>query len=120
MNMKKEALSCDTVQKNIPKFIDNKLDSYDTLSFVEHVKNCKACAEELSVEYLVLVGVKRLDSASAFDLNKELAELIIRNEAKAKQKRRLSRIVFLAAIFFAIIGGYFVAEALIPGSIWPF
>ena len=118
--MKKETLSCDAVQKNIPMFIENKLDSLDTFSFVEHVRNCKACAEELSVEYLVLVGVKRLDSASAFNLNKELDELIARNTEKAKKKRRLSRIVFLAAIFLAIVGGYFVAEALIPGSIWPF
>ena len=118
--MKKETIGCDVVQKNISKFIDNKLDSMDTLNFIDHVKNCKACSEELSVEYLVLVGVKRLDSASAFNLNKELDELIVRNEQKAKQKRRLSRIVFLAAIFCAIIGGYFVAEALIPGSIWPF
>ena len=82
--MKKETVSCDFVQKNIPSFIDNKLDSSDTLDFIEHIRNCKACAEELSVEYLVLVGVKRLDSASAFNLNNELDELITKNMEKAK------------------------------------
>ena len=66
---------CETVQKNIPYFIDGKMESADTLAFIRHIRGCKTCMEELSVEYLVLVGVKRLDSASAFNLNKELKKL---------------------------------------------
>ena len=116
----KKTVPCEEVQKNIPTFIAGNMESKDTLAFIRHIRSCKTCMEELSVEYLVLVGVKRLDSASAFNLNKELDELIARNTEKAKKKRRLSRIVFMAAIFLAIVGGYFVAEALIPGSIWPF
>ena len=108
----KNQITCDEIQKNIPDFIGDKLDSRDTLAFIGHTRNCKACMEELSVEYLVLVGVKRLDSASAFNLNDELEDLMIRNEYRAIRKRNLTRIVFVFAIGLAILGGYLISGML--------
>lgn len=105
----KKTVSCEDIQRNIPAFIGGNMESKDTLSFIRHIRTCKTCMEELSVEYLVLVGVKRLDSASAFNLNKELDDLLTRNENRAKRKRNVSVIVFIAAILLAVIGGYFLS-----------
>lgn len=102
-------ISCEEVQKNISGFIDCRLDSKESLRFINHIRNCETCMEELSVEYLVVVGIKRLDEASAFNLNKELEELIYKNEKKAKQKRQISFFIFLAAVLSAIVGGYFLS-----------
>ncbi len=110
--MIKNQLTCEDVQKDIPDFINDKLDSRDTLAFISHIRECKTCMEELSVEYLVLVGVKRLDSASAFNLNDELEDLMIRNEYRAIRKRNLTRIVFVFAIGLAILGGYLLSGML--------
>ena len=107
--MAKKEITCNEVQKNIPAFIENDLDSTDTINFVNHVRSCKTCMEELSVEYLVLVGVKRLDSASAFNLNQELDDLIDINEQKARQKKQTSFFIFLGALLAAIVGGYFLS-----------
>ncbi len=105
----KKQMTCEEVQKNIPDFIDTRMDSKESVAFIRHVRNCKACMEELSVEYLVVVGVKRLDSASAFNLNQELEELIDQNEQKARQKRQISLAIFVAAILLAVVGGYFLS-----------
>ena len=105
----KQILECEEVQKLIPYFIDGKTDSNQSLAFIRHIKGCKTCMEELSVEYLVLVGVKRLDSASAFNLNDELDDLIQRSEAKAKRTKNISFLVFILFIIFAIVGGYFLS-----------
>ncbi|MBR4580910.1 MAG: zf-HC2 domain-containing protein [Lachnospiraceae bacterium] len=106
----KPELSCEEVQKNIPDFIDTRMDSKESLAFIRHIRNCKACMEELSVEYLVVVGVKRLDSASAFNLNMELEELISKNEKKAKRRQNISLLIFMAAILSAVVGGYFLSR----------
>jgi hypothetical protein len=105
----KQKLECEEVQKIIPKFIDGRTDSNQSLAFIRHIKGCKACMEELSVEYLVLVGVKRLDSASAFNLNDELDDLITRSETKAKRTKNISFLIFVLFILCAIVGGYFLS-----------
>ena len=107
--MAKKKTTCAEIQKNISAFIENELDSSETLAFVDHVRNCESCMEELSVEYLVLVGVKRLDSASAFNLNQELEELIEYNEQRARQKKQTSFFIFVGALLAAIVGGYFLS-----------
>ncbi len=106
----KKTVPCEEVQKNIPTFIAGNMESKDTLAFIRHIRSCKACMEELSVEYLVLVGVKRLDSASAFNLNDELEDLMLRNEKKARRRKNISIVVFIISILIAIIGGYFLSE----------
>ena len=106
----KKTVPCEEVQKNIPTFIAGNMESKDTLAFIRHIRSCKACMEELSVEYLVLVGVKRLDSASAFNLNDELEDLMLRNEKKARRRKNISIAVFIISILIAIIGGYFLSE----------
>lgn len=110
--MKKE-MTCEEVQKNIPKFIDTRMDSKDSLAFIRHIEHCDACMEELSVEYLVVVGVKRLDSASAFNLNQELEELMYKNERKARNKQQISLMIFIFAILLAIVGGYFLSKMIL-------
>ena len=106
--MKRE-MTCEEVQKNIPDFIETRMDSKQSLDFIRHIRKCKTCMEELSVEYLVVVGVKRLDSASAFNLGEELEELIYRNEAKARRRQSISLLVFIAVLLMAIVGGYFLS-----------
>lgn len=106
----KKTVPCEEVQKNIPTFIAGNMESKDTLAFIRHIRSCKTCMEELSVEYLVLVGVKRLDSASAFNLNDELEDLMLRNEKKARRRKNISIAVFIISILIAIIGGYFLSE----------
>ena len=40
--------------------------------FLKHVGECASCKEELSIQFLVKVGMERLEEGEAFNLNKEL------------------------------------------------
>ncbi len=102
-------MECKEVQKKIHSFIDDKLDSKDSLAFIEHIRNCPNCKEELSIEFLVITGLQRLDSAEAFDLQKELNDKIKVNEENALQRRKMSRIGFLFLVFLAVVAGYYVS-----------
>ena len=102
-------MECKEVQKNIHSFINDELDSKDCLAFIEHIRKCPNCKEELSIEFLVVTGLQRLDDAEAFDLQKELTEKIKKNEENAMQRKKMSRIGFLFIIFIAILAGYYLS-----------
>ena len=108
----KDKLQCMECEKKIKPFIDRKLDYKDTLDFVNHISSCEKCKEEFSIEFLVVNGLKKLDSAEAFDLQKELNELITTSVDWANDRKRIYREIMLFAIFAAIIGGYFIASLL--------
>ena len=102
-------MECKEVQKNIHSFINDELDSKDCLAFIDHIRKCPTCKEELSIEFLVVTGLQRLDDAEAFDLQKELTEKIKNNEENALQRKKMSRIGFLFIIFLAVVAGYYVS-----------
>lgn len=65
-------MECKTFEKKIPDFLNKKMD-YPTLkSFHEHMDHCESCKEELSIQFLVMDGLQRLEDGDAFDLQKEL------------------------------------------------
>lgn len=100
---------CKEIQKQIHPFIEGKTDSKETLAFIKHVKKCPDCMEELSIEFLVYEGLHRLDSASAFDLNKELADKINKAEEKAKSAIFSSVVFMIFAVLVAIFAGYLIS-----------
>ncbi len=108
----KDKMECSECEKKIADFIDRKLDSKDTLAFVKHVQLCDKCKEEFSIEFLVVNGLRKLDSAEAFDLQRELEELISSSVEWAEGRKRLYREITLFAIFAAMIAGYFIASFL--------
>lgn len=102
-------MECKEVQKKIHKFLNDELDSNENLAFIEHIRTCPDCWEELSIEFLVITGLKRLDSAEAFDLQRELNAKIETSKENALWHKKMSRIGFLFLIFLAIVAGYFVS-----------
>lgn len=66
-------MKCKEFEKDIPDFLSDKLDEYKLPDFVAHVKNCKACEEELAIQYLTTEGLIRLEEGSAFSLDNELS-----------------------------------------------
>lgn len=56
----------------IPAFVVDEL-SYEELErFMEHIEECENCREELSIQFLVEVGLNSLEAGNTFDLQQEL------------------------------------------------
>ncbi len=103
-------MNCKMTEKLIPKFIDNKLDEYELDEFVAHTDQCEQCKEELSIQFLVSVGMERLEEGGTFDLGGELAlklnnsrNRVIRTKKKNNFYLILELLFVLAVLVFAIL-----------------
>ena len=65
-------MTCKEVEKTIPLFLEDDLDTDDLREFLEHIEECDECMEELSIQFLVLEGLSRLEAGNVFDLKNEL------------------------------------------------
>lgn len=102
-------MTCKEIEKQIPAFLEDSLDE-DTLDeFVNHIKQCRDCEEELAIQYLSVEGLARLEAGASFSLDDELHHKLNQASHKIKRNRRVERIcrqIEAAAIFvlgFAIL-----------------
>ncbi len=88
-------MTCKEAEKMIPDFLEDELETEDLREFLEHVDRCKDCTEELSIQFLVLEGLARLESGNVFDLQNELKVRV--DEAKHLLRMREGMQWFLYA-----------------------
>ncbi len=81
-------MTCKEVEKWIPLFLRDDLDTDDLREFMEHIDKCEECREELSIQFLVQEGMARLEAGNVFDLQNELKHRM--NGARHTLKRRES------------------------------
>lgn len=84
-------MNCQKAQSMVLNFINNQLDKEETKEFIEHIRGCKDCWEELEIYYVMLIGLKQLDEGGelAADFKKKLQnEIDSRYNAIVKENRR--------------------------------
>ncbi len=99
-------MNCQNAQSMVLNFINNKLDKEETRAFIEHVRDCKDCWEELEIYYVMLVGLKQLDEGEelAADFRKKLQNEVesryveIERESNLKHIAKIITILVTAAI----------------------
>lgn len=84
-------MDCKEAEKLIPDFIRGEMDTRTAMHFLEHVDKCPSCKEELSIQFLVTVGMERLEDGEAFNLNEELSARLQTAESHIKIRRMLQR-----------------------------
>ncbi len=83
-------MDCKDYERQIPGFIEGSLDYETQKKFFQHIKQCKNCMEELTIQFLVTEGVHRLENGNAFDLQGELNQLL---EETGRRIRRRTMIL---------------------------
>ena len=94
-------MNCKECEKKIPNYIKNELEDEDLEDFIAHVEECPSCKEELSIQYLVTVGVMRLEDDGGFDLTRELDGKLNRNISLLHRNRNRNRLY--VGLEFALI-----------------
>ena len=76
--MKKKALviDCKIIEKKIPKYLNDELSPYEMQAFLDHVKECKDCKEELTIRYMVSEGLTKAEQNNEYNLLHGLEEKI--------------------------------------------
>ena len=88
------------MEKLIPQFLDDDLDNQDLADFLDHIDNCPECKEELTIQFLVRVGMQRLEDGNTFNLVKELDRELA--EAKKKMHRRKTLVLISYVLEIAV------------------
>ena len=81
-------MNCKEAEKMIPVFLVKQLNNRELDQFLLHVEDCPECMEELTIQYLVMIGTSLIEEGKSFNLRKALNELLL--EAwKAVQKWKI-------------------------------
>lgn len=87
-------MKCKEAEKLIPLFLDDELENEDLREFMDHIEKCEACKEELTIQFLVLEGVARLETGNVFDLQKELKIRIEDAEHGLKTRENMQWVLY--------------------------
>lgn len=85
-------MTCKEIEKQIPAFLKDSLDEDNLTEFVNHIKQCKDCEEELAIQYLTVEGLVRLEAGASFSLDDELHYKLNQADHKIRVRRTVERI----------------------------
>lgn len=99
------SMDCKEVEKKIPSFLQEELCGSSLEEFMEHIKTCSECEEELTIQLLVTEGLEHLEEGNNFNLQNEFLQKMEDAEHRIKVHRALLYILFCleAAVAAAII-----------------
>ncbi len=69
-------MTCQESEQYIQDFVDDALTGDALEAFLWHIRNCKACYNEMETSYLLKEALARLEDGTSFDLHSELKEKI--------------------------------------------
>ena len=90
-------MTCKEARKLIIPFIHDELSMEDTRDFLQHVRGCKACMDELEIYYIVEVG---LDGSGNDDINYNMTAALHSHIREAYQR---IFIIFLGQVFKYVV-----------------
>ena len=85
-------MRCNEINKMIQSFLNNKLNYQQAEPFLRHLENCTVCMEELEIQYLLEVGMKRLEDGGDFNLKTEINDKIKLTRQKIRRYKLLSHV----------------------------
>ena len=75
-------MTCMEAEKMVIPYINDQLSVTELEDFIEHIKTCENCREELEIHYMVDVGLKKLDEADGtYDIVGDLKRKLESSEA---------------------------------------
>ena len=81
-------MNCKEAEKMIPTFLVKQLNNRDLNEFLMHVEDCPECMEELTIQYLVMIGTSLIEEGKSFNLRRALHDLLL-DAWKAVQKWKI-------------------------------
>jgi len=96
-------MNCKEIEKLIPAFLEDELDTEDLHEFMEHIEKCDDCKEELSIQFLVSEGMARLETGNVFDLQNELEAQIDNAEHNLKTRENMKWLLFMLEGFVVVL-----------------
>lgn len=116
-------MNCKDTQKMIMPFVNKDIDNGEMAQFLDHIKTCPICMEELEVYYTLITSMRQLDDEEELSDNykRDLLDLLERSEEKIRNKNRLyisKKVVLLSiVIIISMTSTYHLGERVIEDII---
>lgn len=104
LKSKVQKLNCKEADRLIPYFMEDELDTPDLQDFIEHIKGCPDCEEELSIQFLVSRGLARLEDGNTFDLQKEQNMRMEDASRKLQWRTGMQQLLYLLEALLVLAG----------------
>ena len=98
-------MNCKEADKLIPLFLEDDLENRELSEFLSHVESCADCKEELTIQFLVRVGMKRLEDGNTFNLRNELDALLVDANKRLTARKYLVISSYLLQAVVLVLGG---------------
>ena len=96
-------MTCKEATQYIMPYINDEMTDKEVQAFLEHIKSCKDCCEELEVHYTIYAGLAQLDSdGNDFDMRGLLEEAIAESEGRVCAHKNF-KVVYVLSQFVAIV-----------------
>lgn len=106
-------MTCKEFEKLIPEYVAKKLDYLTLKDFYAHMQSCDECKEELTINFLVEDGLKKLENGDAYDLHKEWGSRVDETKRKLLRNESLIKIGFwIEIVAVGVIAGVAIWLAL--------
>ena len=99
-------MECRDYRKEYRDFLEDTLAERETEKLLKHLAGCNACMEELRIQYLLIEGMKRLESGGTFDINSDFERMLGMRRKRATRGRKLRYTVY-AVLFAAVFVSYY-------------
>lgn len=104
-------MTCAKALSMINGFLHDSLSPHDTLEFIDHVKNCRNCYDELEIQYMVMrfTGTISDNGEEDYGFAKRLKEKIEYTEKRLVRRYRCLRLFLLIALILIILLAVYIA-----------
>ncbi len=91
-------MDCQEAQSKVLNYLNHKLNREETKKFIEHIRKCPDCQDELEINYIVMVGMRQLDEGEVLsaDFRRELKEDMDSRYAQVKKEEERNRSLRIA------------------------
>ena len=110
-------LDCVEAQKRIQPYLQRSLEDHECAQFLEHVRHCPVCREELETAYLVEHALQFLDEdgRDSFDVKHFVDEDIASAERMLITRRIIGVLIWIGIIFMTVLIAAIALRYLAPG-----
>ncbi len=98
-------MTCQEALQQITPYLQGKLTTKEEMELIAHVESCESCFEELELNYIMQVGLDKLDEeqSGSMDFTAMLQAYMDKGRKRYKRERLLKRCTIggiLALLFF--------------------
>lgn len=97
-------MKCEEILAKIDAYINDNLSDRELEDFLEHIKGCPECYDELETYYTISVGMKYLEQEKleSYNIPKMLKEDLREKECSLRRRRILTGTMIVVCLIFVI------------------